>query len=43
MEVIDAVGQRTEISFSGWKRNPPFTGGTFKYVPGKDVDVVGER
>ena len=43
MEVIDAVGQRTEISFSGWKRNPSFTGGTFKYVPGKDVDVVGER
>lgn len=22
MEVKDAVGQRTEISFSGWKRNP---------------------
>lgn len=43
MEVIDAVGQRTEISFSGWKRNPSFAGGTFKYVPGKDVDVVGER
>ena len=43
MQVIDAVGQRTEISFSGWKRNPSFIGGTFKYVPGKDVDVVGER
>lgn len=43
MEVVDAVGQRTEISFSGWKRNPAFATGTFKYAPGKDVDVVGER
>ncbi len=41
MEVIDAVNQRTVISFSGWKRNPAFAGGTFKYVPGKGVDVVG--
>ena len=43
MQVIDAVGQRTDISFSGWKRNPSFATGTFKYAPGKDVDVVGER
>ncbi len=41
MEVVDAVSQRTVISFSGWKRNPAFAGGTFKYVPGKGVDVVG--
>lgn len=41
MEVVDAVGQRTKISFSGWKRNPAFTGGTFKYAPAKGVDVVG--
>lgn len=41
MEVKDAVGQRTEISFSGWKRNPAFAAGTFKYVPGEGVDVVG--
>jgi outer membrane lipoprotein carrier protein len=43
MEVVDAVGQRTEISFTGWKRNPAFAAGTFRYVPDKDVDVVGDR
>lgn len=41
MEVKDAVGQRTEISFSGLKRNPAFAAGTFTYKPGKGVDVVG--
>lgn len=41
MEVKDAVGQRTEISFTGWKRNPPFARGTFAYTPAKGVDVVG--
>ncbi|WP_411831870.1 outer membrane lipoprotein chaperone LolA [Pseudoxanthomonas mexicana] len=41
MEVVDAVGQRTAIRFSGWKRNPAFAGDTFKYAPGKGVDVVG--
>lgn len=41
MEVVDALGQRTEITFSGWKRNPAFATGTFKYKPGKGVDVIG--
>ncbi|MGV8958912.1 MAG: outer membrane lipoprotein chaperone LolA [Stenotrophomonas sp.] len=43
MEVVDIVGQRTVINFTGWKRNPTFAAGTFRYVPGKNVDVVGER
>lgn len=42
MEVKDAVGQRTTLSFSGWKRNPAFASGTFKYAPGKGVDVIGD-
>ncbi|HST45824.1 MAG TPA: outer-membrane lipoprotein carrier protein LolA, partial [Luteimonas sp.] len=42
MDVIDALGQRTEIGFSGWKKNPAFRKGTFTYVPSKGVDVVGE-
>jgi len=42
MEVLDAVGQNTKISFSGWKRNPAFAAGTFKYTPAKGVDVVGD-
>ncbi len=42
MEIIDALGQRTEISFSGWKRNPSFARDTFTYTPPAGVDVVGE-
>ena len=42
MEVLDAAGQRTTLSFSGWKRNPAFASGTFKYAPGKGVDVIGD-
>ena len=41
MRVVDALGQRTEISFQGWKRNPKFAGDTFRYSPPKGVDVVG--
>lgn len=41
MHFVDALGQRTEISFSSWKRNPAFARGTFVYVPAKGVDVIG--
>ena len=41
MRVIDALGQRTDIAFQGWKRNPKFAGSTFRYAPPKGVDVVG--
>ena len=42
MQVVDALGQRTEIGFSGWKRNPRSRRDTFRYTPPKGVDVVGE-
>ena len=42
MQVVDALGQRTEIAFSGWKKNPDFDKSTFIYTPPKGVDVVGE-
>lgn len=42
MEIVDGVGQRTVIEFSGWKRNPSFAKGTFRYAPGEGVDVVGD-
>jgi outer membrane lipoprotein carrier protein len=42
MEVVDSLGQRTTIAFSGWTRNPRFDRGTFRYAPPKGVDVVGE-
>ena len=41
MEYVDALGQRTKITFDGWKRNPAFAKGTFVYVPAKGVDVIG--
>lgn len=42
MDVVDAVGQRTTISFTGWKRNPAFAADTFTFTPAKGVDVVGD-
>ncbi|GAA4865745.1 outer membrane lipoprotein chaperone LolA [Luteimonas vadosa] len=42
MQVVDALGQRTQISFKGWKKNPGFARSTFRYAPPKGVDVVGE-
>lgn len=41
MEVLDTLGQRTEIVFAGWKRNPTFPAKTFRFTPPKGVDVVG--
>lgn len=43
MSVVDALGQRTEIRFGGWKRNPAFAKGTFTFVPEPGVDVVGQE
>lgn len=41
MQVVDQLGQRTDIAFSGWKRNPSLPSGTFRYTPPKGVDVIG--
>lgn len=43
MQVEDALGQRTLISFSGWKRNPAFAADTFRYLPAQGVDVIGSE
>ncbi len=42
MQVVDALGQKTQIKFSGWQRNPVFAKTTFQFTPPKGVDVVGE-
>lgn len=42
MEFSDALGQRTVIAFTGWKRNPAFGKGAFRFTPPKGADVVGE-
>lgn len=41
MLILDALGQRTDIRFSGWKRNPAFNARTFRFTPPKGVDIVG--
>lgn len=42
MRLDDQLGQRTEIEFSNWRRNPEFAPGTFRFEPPPGVDVVGE-
>ena len=42
MKLSDNLGQRTEINFSEWHRNPAFAKGSFVFTPPKGVDVVGE-
>lgn len=42
MKVVDSLGQRTEIDFSQWKRNPAFASGTFEFSPPAGVDIIGE-
>ena len=42
MEMSDGLGQRTEVRFSGWQRNPAFEAGTFDFTPPPGTEVVGE-
>lgn len=38
----DTLGNRTDIAFSGWERNPSLPAGTFTFVPPQGTDVVGD-
>lgn len=42
MELFDALGQRTEMDFSGWRRNPSFAANRFRFTPPKGADVIGD-
>ena len=42
MQLTDNLGQRTQILFSDWRRNPVFAKGTFEFTPPKGVDIVGK-
>jgi outer membrane lipoprotein carrier protein len=42
MELFDALGQKTVIGFSPWRRNPGFPADTFKFTPPAGADVVGD-
>ena len=43
MEMHDGLGQRTEVRFGPWQRNPAFATGTFSFVPPPGTEVVGEQ
>lgn len=38
----DTLGNKTVIAFSDWERNVELPAGTFKFVPPKGTDVVGD-
>ncbi len=42
MRLVDSVGQRTDILFSGVKANEPIPASKFKFVIPKGVDVIQE-
>lgn len=43
MEMFDGLGQRTEVRFGAWQRNPPFARGAFSFTPPPGTEVVGEQ
>ena len=38
----DTLGNKTEIAFTRWERNPGLPADTFSFVPPKGTDVVGD-
>ncbi|MFC4729272.1 outer membrane lipoprotein chaperone LolA [Coralloluteibacterium thermophilus] len=43
MSVEDTLGQKTEIAFQGWRRDPAFAADAFRFDPPPGVEVVGEQ
>lgn len=42
MEMHDGLGQRTQVRFSDWQRNPAVAADTFSFTPPPGTEVVGE-
>jgi len=42
MEMRDNFGQVTRLGFSNIEKNPPLAANQFKFIPPKDVDVIGQ-
>jgi len=42
MQFEDTIGDRTEIRFSEWRRNPALPADRFAFTPPKGVDVIGD-
>ena len=43
LELMDAFGQKTLVRFGELERNPSIPADTFRFVPPKGADVVGDR
>ncbi|KFL37986.1 outer membrane lipoprotein chaperone LolA [Arenimonas donghaensis] len=43
MEMHDGLGQRTQVRFSDWQRNPAVAADTFRFTPPPGTEVVGEK
>jgi outer membrane lipoprotein carrier protein len=43
LALTDTFGQTTRVDFGAMQRNPPLPPETFRFVPPKGADVVGER
>lgn len=43
MEMFDGLGQRTEVRFGDWQRDPAFAPGSFAFTPPEGTEVVGEQ
>jgi outer membrane lipoprotein carrier protein len=42
MAFTDQIGNRTDIRFSDWQRNPALPADTFNYTPPEGADVIGD-
>jgi len=42
MQFEDTLGDKTEIRFSGWRKNAPLPADNFRFTPPKGVDVIGD-
>ncbi|MDH4181855.1 MAG: outer membrane lipoprotein chaperone LolA [Betaproteobacteria bacterium] len=43
LALTDTFGQTTRVDFGAMQRNPPLPPDTFRFVPPKGADVIGER
>jgi len=42
MELVDSLGQRTELKFVSFQRNPRLDPALFRFAPPKGADVIGD-
>ena len=43
LELLDAFGQKSEVRFTSFERNPKLPASSFAFTPPKGADVIGEK